>query len=250
MDFIPFRKKSLSDEVKSYLYKYIKEMDLEENTKLPPEEAIAQNLGVSRVTVRRSLTDLEREGLIFRVHGRGTFVNQEALQLKANIGVSKEFEQMIIESGYKARVELVNYEIVQASYKDAEKLNIDPEDLVVIVEKIFYADENPAILCIDTFPLDIVQGEITKEEAKLSIFELMRTKASKILTWDKIEVFVSTKTQILNCHSFIEYMKNDSFLIFESINYDQNNCPSLLVTTFYDTNYIRFNMIRQTNVKY
>lgn len=250
MDFMPFKKKSLSDEVKYYLYEYIKKMNLDESKKLPPEEVIAQNLGVSRVTVRRSLTDLEQEGLIFRIHGRGTFVNQEALQLKVNIGISKEFEQMIIESGYKAKVELINYEIVQAGYKNAEKLNINAEDLVIVVEKIFYADENPAILCIDIFPLDLMQGEITKEEAKLSVFELMRTKASKILTWDKIEAHVATKSQISKFYSFIEYMRNDSFLIFESINYDQNNSPALVVKTFYDTNYIRFNMIRQTDVKY
>lgn len=49
-------------------------MGLEESKKLPPEDVIAQNLGVSRVTVKKSLTDLEQEGLIFRVHGRGTFV--------------------------------------------------------------------------------------------------------------------------------------------------------------------------------
>lgn len=250
MDFIPFKKKSLSDEVKTYLYEYIKKMDLEESKKLPPEDVIAQNLGVSRVTVRKSLTDLEQEGLIFRVHGRGTFVNKEALQLKANIGVSKEFEQMIIESGYNATVDLVNYEIVQAGYKNAQKLNIDPEDLVVIVEKIFYADGNPAIMCIDTFPLDAVQGEITKEEVKLSIFELMRTRASKILTWDKVEACVATKAEIFPFYSFIEYMQSDSFLIFDAINYDQNNSPALIVKTFYDTNYIRFNIIRQTDVKY
>lgn len=250
MDFIPFRKKSLSDEVKSYLYKYIKEMDLKHSKKLPPEHIIAENLGVSRVTVRKSLTDLEQEGLIFRVHGRGTFVNQEALQIKLNIGVSKEFEQMIVAGGYKAKVELVDYGIFEAGYKNAEKLNIDSKDLIVVIEKKFSADDNPAILCIDTFPLDIVHGEITKEEAEKSVFELMRVKASKILTWDKIELSVSTKRQIRNSYGSIESMNNDSFLVFDSINYDQNNEPALIVKAFYDTNYIRFNMIRQTEVIY
>lgn len=45
-------------------------------------------------------------------------------------------------------------------------------------------------------------------------------------------------------------MENDAFLILENINYDQENNAILYVNIFYDTNYIRFNMIRQADVKY
>lgn len=41
---------------------------------LPGEEALAKMFGVSRVTVRRALADLDAAGLIERKHGLGTFV--------------------------------------------------------------------------------------------------------------------------------------------------------------------------------
>ncbi|BBK30618.1 GntR family transcriptional regulator [Allostella humosa] len=41
---------------------------------LLPEEALARAFGVSRITVRRALADLEQAGLVERRHGRGTFV--------------------------------------------------------------------------------------------------------------------------------------------------------------------------------
>jgi DNA-binding LacI/PurR family transcriptional regulator len=44
----------------------------------PPEPVIAEQLKVARSTVRQALADLERNGLIRRVRGRGTFVHEEA----------------------------------------------------------------------------------------------------------------------------------------------------------------------------
>jgi GntR family transcriptional regulator len=42
--------------------------------RLPPERALAQTLGVSRMTVRQALDALARRGLLERGVGRGTFV--------------------------------------------------------------------------------------------------------------------------------------------------------------------------------
>lgn len=53
---------------------------------LPSEPALAERYGVSRVTIRKTLEQLERDGLILRVHGKGTFpVSQVRDQGKVNI---------------------------------------------------------------------------------------------------------------------------------------------------------------------
>ena len=73
----PIRKKTLSDSVKDSLRKLISEKAFNEAGKLPPEEELARQLAVSRITIRKALTDLEQEGLLLRIHGRGTFVNAQ-----------------------------------------------------------------------------------------------------------------------------------------------------------------------------
>jgi 5-formyltetrahydrofolate cyclo-ligase len=54
------------------------EADLGDETPLPPEWSLVERFGVSRGTLRRALAELEREGLLWRQAGRGTFVNPAA----------------------------------------------------------------------------------------------------------------------------------------------------------------------------
>ena len=54
----------------------ILEARLKANDKLPSESELAAGHGVSRITVRQALADLQREGLIIRLQGKGAFVSR------------------------------------------------------------------------------------------------------------------------------------------------------------------------------
>lgn len=78
------------------LYQQIKEQlrarivagDLKPNALAPSEKEITEQFKVSSITARRCLNDLEQEGYVQRVRGRGTFVRPfDALKLGRRIGV-------------------------------------------------------------------------------------------------------------------------------------------------------------------
>lgn len=80
-------------QVASLLRQRIRNGELAAGAKLPKELDIARQLGVSRIPVRHALSMLQREGLIRRHHGRGTFVandvnTPEVLRLTGIIGWS------------------------------------------------------------------------------------------------------------------------------------------------------------------
>ncbi|MBN2640125.1 MAG: GntR family transcriptional regulator [Victivallales bacterium] len=53
--------------------------------RLPPEKTVAALCGVSMITARRALADLEANNVITRIHGRGTFVKLD-LQATPSLG--------------------------------------------------------------------------------------------------------------------------------------------------------------------
>lgn len=64
-------------QVYQWLRAYIEENLFSVSDKLPSENALARRLGVSRDTVRSATNALEREGLIYRVQGSGSFIKKE-----------------------------------------------------------------------------------------------------------------------------------------------------------------------------
>lgn len=221
---------------------------MSKGTKLPAESVIAQNLSVSRVTVRRAFDDLEQEGVVFRIHGKGTFVNPEALQIKVNLNPGEEFSQVVRKSGYQCRVEVVRFEEIPADQKLAEMLQIKMGDPVYLLEKVYFADDHPAIISIDRFPKALFQEEIKPSEGKNAIFDILRQKAGKVVKCDKIEIETMSRSQMSLYSPYSDKMECSTVLVFHGINYDQDNQPVIYDTEFYDTNYIRFNMMRVKNV--
>jgi GntR family transcriptional regulator of arabinose operon len=67
------------EQLRRYILAKLETGELKPGDELPTERALAEQIGVARGTVARSLASLERHGLIRRVQGRGTFVHQFAL---------------------------------------------------------------------------------------------------------------------------------------------------------------------------
>jgi len=56
------------------IIKMIDEGEYREHDKLPSERELCEQFDVSRITVRQTFQELEKEGYIYKQHGKGTFV--------------------------------------------------------------------------------------------------------------------------------------------------------------------------------
>jgi len=78
---------SKTQQVKDYLGKNILSGRLKSGDCILSEDKLAKKLGVSTITVRRALSELNNEGLISRIQGKGTFVRHQETRKKYRIGV-------------------------------------------------------------------------------------------------------------------------------------------------------------------
>lgn len=126
-----------------------------EEGRLPSEEILANDLGISRATLREALWALETEGLIKRRHGIGTFVQQKPTRVQDGIERLEGFADNIRQAGFTPRVEYVDIRPQPLSQAAATALGRDPGEPGVYVANLFYADHDPAIYSPTEVPADI-----------------------------------------------------------------------------------------------
>lgn len=66
------------ERLRDYVVSQIESGQFKAGSALPSENSIAEQLQVARSTVRQALAELEKDGLVRRVHGKGTFVHEDA----------------------------------------------------------------------------------------------------------------------------------------------------------------------------
>ncbi len=75
-------------QLKEVLRQQIQAGHLAPHTAIPSEPELVTRYQVSRATVRQALTELVNEGLLYRQHGKGTFVREQRAQQNASELVS------------------------------------------------------------------------------------------------------------------------------------------------------------------
>ncbi|MBN2217271.1 MAG: GntR family transcriptional regulator [Pirellulales bacterium] len=66
------------ERLRSFIAEEVFKGRLKAGTALPSEQQLSEMLQIARTTVRQALSELEKEGVIQRKHGAGTFVNESA----------------------------------------------------------------------------------------------------------------------------------------------------------------------------
>lgn len=159
-------------------HKYIKIMEYLRNgidyknftDLIPSENQLAQKFGVSRMTARRALVELELEGSVERIPGKGTYVRQHRHYTSGFFTV-RPFHKWAEELDAELRTEVLRAELCDPPEEITLKLNYDGE--VILLEILNYLDEIPVRHSKRYMRADYCGGILWEDLANVSVHEIL-----------------------------------------------------------------------------
>ncbi|MBI5974781.1 PSM export ABC transporter transcriptional regulator PmtR [Staphylococcus canis] len=107
------------EQIKRQIKEQILKGDLLAGAHLPSMRELAKNLGVSVITTKRAYEDLEKDGYLISVRGKGTYVK------KQDTSILKEKQFIVIET------------LAQEITKEAKTIGMSLDELQEIVAMIY-----------------------------------------------------------------------------------------------------------------
>jgi len=240
------RSPSLTDQVKSHIRQRIVDGGFEDG-RIPPETELADELGVSRTTVRDALSRLENEGAIYRRQGAGTFVNEHGLRIKSRLEEIWSYEQVLADHGYEPSVKVLSESSGPADDATAEQLGLDSSDEVLSIEKVFLENRDPVIMTTNRIPTAmLVDSDYTADEAA-PLFQFVEEHCDRVLEYylsEIIPVVLDADTA-----ATLGVAEGTPALCFDEVGFDQNNEPIARATSFFRDDLLRFRMMRRRTRK-
>lgn len=231
-----------------YLLREIIAGRLKEGDKLPSEAELADQLGVSRATLREALGVLEKEGLIQKIHGIGSFVTQNARIIIAGVESLESFTETIRRSGHKAEDVVLNISQVELDNEIAAILKLKRAKTSIFIESIRLADECPVIYCQDFLPTALL------DKADLDFVKTHRPKHESLLDFleEEVGVILSYATLILTSESANETVSRilkvklgTPLLCLSGPAYDPDHRPLYYSINYVRTDYYQFTLVRR-----
>ena len=121
--------------------------------RIPTEVELVKEYGVSRITVRQALTLLDKEGLVRREVGRGTFVT-EAKPFTGEQRVEGSLDDLI-SIGRFTSVKLLDVHTLKATRADAAKLGLDAGAPIIRCSRLRYWHKDPYCHIVVDLPWEI-----------------------------------------------------------------------------------------------
>ena len=213
-------------------------------SRLPTEPQLAEDLGVSRATLREALRSLEEDGFVTRRRGAGTFATHRP-RLRNNLDVNFGVTEAIRASGMEPGTAEANVEIAPAGARRRRRRSTSlAGDPVVTVERVRTADGRRVV-----FSRDVVAQALVGERRARAVW----ATDPSTTCWSPrphvaIQHGVVTVEPIAADRSIARKLKipvGSLLLYLRQIDYDRSGDPVLLSHEYHLGDAFEFSVVRR-----
>lgn len=129
--------------------------------RLPSESEFMARYGVSRITVRTAISELEKEGILFKLAGKGIYVSKP--KPFQSLGKLQGFAEAMAPHGHEIFNDVVSIETHPAGEEVAKNLRIPTGDPITEIRRVRYLNRAPVSFDITHVPA-LIGARLARED--------------------------------------------------------------------------------------
>lgn len=160
--------------------------------KLPTEDELIKQFGVSRNTIRKAINQLVNRGYIYQVQGSGMFLREQSVTDYINLGslrgLTKDLNSKTIET------KMLELHVLEADEVKAEQMRCEVGTKLYYIKRLRIVDHEPFSIEISYFKKDIVPY-LNEDIASSSIYNYLI---------DDLKLSIGFADKVINCEKIDE----------------------------------------------
>ena len=163
------------EQVKQGLREHISHGGVAVGGQMPPVRELCGLFGVSRQTINKALDDIEAEGIIYRIQGKGTFV-RSIPRIEAQFSELRGFTETLKEVGLETHADLLGIREIPTSREMDAFFHMPPnrEQFYLEISRLRYANEWPVVLNTSVVPMELGRWMLSHSLETASYYQLFR----------------------------------------------------------------------------
>jgi GntR family transcriptional regulator len=215
----------------------------ESGERLPSEPQLAEELDVSRATLREAMRTFETRGMLRRKQGVGTFVIHPTRVFESGLENLVSLESLAEKIGLSVHPGDVHIENIPADEEIAENLKVDPGREIMRVSRVILAEERPVAYLVDNLPPGMLSQEEITGHFTGSVLDLLIEKNDPPLASSCCHInAVSASKEIARA---LNIQRRDPILCFRSTLYTEKGNIIDYSYSYFLPGYFRFHIVRK-----